>query len=78
MSTFDELMPGELIQWIGNGRVRRGTIVERTEIQNKTCLIVRLRHKNNTDARSTRRVFRNNYPLRWCPNEAAASAVIQG
>ncbi len=78
MILFDELKPGDVIQWRDGDRTRRGTIEERTERNNRTCLIVRLMHKNKGHARYTRRVFRNNYPVRWSPDEATASAVIQG
>ena len=78
MSTFDELMPGDLIQWQDGDIKRKARVIERTERCGRMCLLTEALHRNGTERRNVRRVYRCHHPVRWSQDEATSAAVIQG
>jgi hypothetical protein len=78
MSTFDELTPGDLIQWQDGDIRRKARVIERTERCGRMCLLAEALHRNGTQRRNVRRVYRCHHPVRYEPAEATAAAVIQG
>ena len=76
MSTFDELQPGEMIQWQDGNITRRAVVLERTERCGRVCLIVKS-PESKRGTKGLRRVFRNNYPIRFDANAATVAAVLQ-
>jgi len=76
-SAFDNVEAGDVIQWQDGNITRRAVVLERTERCGRVCLIVQS-PESKRGTKGLRRVYRNNYPVRWSQAEATASAVIQG